>query len=104
MSKLKGLKTVGSVMDFYEKEQWIFAWRCGGGEIEDVVRLTKSQFGKKLWSDMSQEDIKHMILSLLNPRKLLEVNPHDKEANKEANPELLRCIYFIITFFKQSSM
>ena len=89
-------------MQFYDQTQCIFTWRVDGGEIEDAIRLTKSQFGKKLWPDLSFEDIKELIVCLLQPRKFQERDPRDKDANKQPNPELLRCIFFLIRFFSES--
>ena len=100
--KLRACRTVHEVMTFYDDTQHMFTWRVDGGEIEDAVRLTKSQFGKKLWPDLSFEDIKDLVLCLLQPRKLRERNPKDKDASKQPNPELLRCIYFLIHFFKDN--
>ncbi|XP_048575736.1 uncharacterized protein LOC5509623 [Nematostella vectensis] len=102
LAKLRSLRTVGEVIRFYEQNHYIFAWWPMGGEIEDAVRLTKAQFGKKLWPDMLSEEIKSFILSLIDPRKLLIKNPKDKEASKGPNLEILRCIYFIIRFFKET--
>lgn len=89
-------------MKFYEETQRIFTWRVEGGEIEDTVRLTRSQFGKKIWPDLSLADIKELIVCLLQPRKFQERNPADKDANKQPNPELLRCIFFLVKFFRES--
>jgi len=100
--KLRACRTVGDVMKFYDKTQRIFTWRVDGGEIEDAVRLTKSQFGKKLWPDLSFGDMKELVVCLLQPRKLRERNPKDKDASKQPNPELLRCIFFLIHFFRES--
>lgn len=100
--KLRACRTVGDVMTFYDKTQRIFTWRVDGGEIEDAVRLTKSQFGKKLWPDLSFGDIRELVVCLLQPRKLRERNPKDKDASKQPNPELLRCIFFLIHFFRES--
>ena len=100
--KLRACRTVGDVMKFYDKTQRIFTWRVDGGEIEDAVRLTKSQFGKKLWPDLSFGDMKELVVCLLQPRKLRERNPKDKDASKQPNPELLRCILFLIHFFRES--
>ena len=100
--KLRACRTVGDVMKFYDRTQCIFTWRVDGGEIEDAVRLTKSQFGKKLWPDLSFGDIKELVVCLLQPRKLRERNPKDKDASKQPNPELLRCIFFLIHFFRES--
>lgn len=100
--KLRACRTVGEVMHFYDQTQRIFTWRVDGGELEDAVRLTKSQFGKKLWPDLSFEDIKELIVCLLQPRKFQERNPADKDANKKPNPELLRCITFLVRFFRES--
>lgn len=100
--KLRACKTVGDVMKFYDRTQRIFTWRVDGGEIEDAVRLTKSQFGKKLWPDLSFGDIKELVVCLLQPRKLRERNPKDKDASKQPNPELLRCIFFLIHFLRES--
>ena len=100
--KLRACRTVGEVMKFYDETQRIFTWRVDGGEIEDAIRLTKSQFGKKLWPDLSFRDIKDLVICLLHPRKLRERNPKDKDASKQSNPELLRCIIFLIQFFRDS--
>ena len=100
--ELRACKTVAEVMQFYDQTQCIFTWRVDGGEIEDAIRLTKSQFGKKLWPDLSFEDIKELIVCLLQPRKFQERDPKDKDANKQPNPELLRCIFFLIRFFSES--
>jgi len=100
--KLRACRTVGDVMKFYDKTQRIFTWRVDGGEIEDAVRLTKSQFGKKLWPDLSFGDMKELVVCLLQPRKLRERNPKDKDASKQPNPELLRCIFFLVHFFRES--
>ena len=100
--KLRACRTVAEVMKFYEETQRIFTWRVEGGEIEDTVRLTRSQFGKKLWPDLSLADIKELIVCLLQPRKFQERNPADKDANKQPNPELLRCIFFLVKFFRES--
>lgn len=100
--KLRACRTVGDVMKFYDKTQRIFTWRVDGGEIEDAVRLTKSQFGKKLWPDLSFGDLKKLVVCLLQPRKLRERNPKDKDASKQPNPELLRCTFFLIHFFRES--
>ena len=100
--KLRACRTVGEVMKFYNEMQHIFTWRVDGGEIEDAIRLTKSQFGKKLWPDLSFEEVKELVVCLLQPRKLRERNPKDKDASKQPNPELLRCIFFLINFFSQS--
>lgn len=100
--KLRACRTVAEVMKFYNETQCIFTWRVDGGEIEDAIRLTKSQFGKKLWPDLSFEDIKELLVCLLQPRKFRERNPTDKDANKQPNPELLRCIFFLVKFFRES--
>lgn len=100
--KLRACRTVGEVMKFYDETQRIFTWRVDGGEIEDAIRLTKSQFGKKLWPDLSFGDIKDLVVCLLQPRKLRERNPKDKDASKQPNPELLRCIFFLIHFLRDS--
>lgn len=89
-------------MKFYEKTQRIFTWHVDGGEIEDAIRLTKSQFGKKLWPDLSFEDVKELVVCLLQPRQFQERNPADRDVNKQPNPELLRCIFFLVKFFKES--
>ena len=100
--KLRACRTVAQVMKFYEETQRIFTWRVDGGELEDAIRLTKSQFGKKCWPDLSFEDIKELVVCLLHPRKFQERNPTDKDANKRPNPELLRCIFFLVKFFTES--
>lgn len=102
ISELKSLRYVGDVMRFYEKELYFFVWRLMGGEIEDAVRLTRSHFGKKLWPDMLNAELKELILTLLDPRKLLLKDPKSREASKGPNLEILRCIYFIIRFFKET--
>lgn len=99
--KLRACRTVGEVMKFYDETQHIFTWRVDGGEIEDAIRLTKSQFGKKLWPDLSFGDIKELVVCLLQPPKLRERKPRDKDASKQPNPELLRCIFFLIHFFTE---
>ena len=99
--RLRACRTVGEVMKFYNETQRIFTWRVNGGEIEDAVRLTRSQFGKKLWPEMSFEDVKNLVICLLYPRKLRERNPKDRDATRGANPEVLRCIFFLIRFFRE---
>ena len=101
LTKLKSLRTVREVMEYYEKEINIFSWRVNNGEIEDAVRLTKSQFGKKLWSEFSDHSLETLILQLIDPKKLLHLNPKDKDGHKEPNQEILRCIYFLLGFFKK---
>lgn len=102
ISKLCACRTVAQVMKFYEKTQRIFTWHVDGGEIEDAIRLTKSQFGMKLWPDLSFEDVKELVVCLLQPRHFQERNPADRDVNKQPNPELLRCIFFLVKFFKES--
>ncbi|XP_031574179.1 uncharacterized protein LOC116307981 [Actinia tenebrosa] len=102
IAKLKSLRYVGDVMRFYDKELYFFTWRLMGGEIEDAVRLTRAQFGKKLWPDMLSAELKELIISLLDPRKLLLKDPKSKEATKQPNLEILRCIYFLIRFFRET--
>jgi hypothetical protein len=102
IAKLKSLRFVGDVMRFYDKELYFFTWWLMGGEIEDAVRLTRAQFGKKMWPDMLSAELKELIVSLLDPRKLLLKDPKSKDATKGPNLEILRCIYFIIRFFKDT--
>lgn len=102
IAKLKSLRFVGDVMRFYDRELYFFTWWLMGGEIEDAVRLTRAQFGKKLWPDMLSAELKELIKSLLDPRKLLLKDPKSKEATKQPNLEILRCINFLIRFFSQT--
>ncbi|XP_022780644.1 uncharacterized protein LOC111321911 isoform X2 [Stylophora pistillata] len=102
--KLRACRTVAEVMNFYDKMQHIFTWHVDGGEIEDAIRLTKSQFGKKLWPDLSFEEVKELVVGLLQPCKLQQGSSQDNNASKTPNPELLRCIFFLFDFFSQSTM
>lgn len=102
ITKLKSLRHVGDVMRFYDKEMYFFTWWLMGGEIEDAVRLTRTHFGKKLWPDLLNAELKELIVTLLDPRKLLLKDPKSREASKGPNLEILRCIYFLIKFFKET--
>ena len=83
-------------MEFYEAEEGIFAWRVGNGEIEDMVRVTKRNFAKKRWPDFTFDDFQTLIQDMLEPRRL-----GDGHAEQLPNPELLRCLYFILGFLQK---
>ena len=100
--KLKSCRTIRQVMQYYESEQNIFSWRVNNGEIEDAVRMTKSQFGKKLWGESSGQSLETLLLQLIQPKRLLHLNPKDKDGHTQPNREILRCIYFLIKFFKNN--
>ena len=82
--------------DAYEplkkKVENIFGWNVGGGEIEDVVRITRgSAFKKKNWKNFSPHDFQNLIEEML-----------EQGETKRPNHEILRCFKFILNFLSNS--
>ena len=94
-AQLRLCRSAQEVMEFYEEEERIFAWRVGNGEIEDVVRVTKTNFAKKRWADFTFEAFQFLIQDMLEPSRLSNSN-----LGKQPNPELLRCFYFVLHFLQ----
>ena len=94
---LRSCRNAYEIMEFYEAEEGIFAWRVGNGEIEDMVRVTKRNFAKKKWPDFTFDDFQTLIQDMLHePRRL-----GGDHAEQLPNPELLRCLYFILGFLQK---
>lgn len=94
-AQLKQCRHASDVIEFYESEERIFAWRVGNGEIEDLVRVTKTNFAKKWWADFTFDAFQSLIENMLVPNSL-----SGGDFDNQSNPELLRCFYFIFRFLQ----
>lgn len=89
-NQLRSCTNADQVIEFYEKQR-IFGWRVGGGEIEDVVQITKQEFKKKDWRDFPCGGFQDLIKEMLKGGS--QYGP---------NPEILRCFSFIVDFLSQN--
>ena len=88
-SQLQSCVNAQQVVEFYESKERIFGWLVEGGEIEDLVRVTRSTFKKDDWKDFAFDEFQELIEEML------------KQENGP-NPEILRCFYFILDFLQRN--